>query len=58
MRDNGLYCSVRGHSRKMVYELRRAGRAVPHPERTSWLPQRNATTPCASAAESAYAQAG
>ena len=58
VRDNGLYCSVRGHSRKMVYELRRGGRAVPHPERTSWLPQRTATIPCASAAESAYPQAG
>ena len=54
VRDNGLYCSVRGHSRKMVYELRRGGRAVPNAERTSWQPQRNASISCASAAESAY----
>ena len=62
VRDNGIYCSVRGHSRKMVYELRRrtsanGGRPVPHPERSTWRPQLNASTAsCASAAESAQAE--
>jgi hypothetical protein len=58
VRDNGIYCSVRGHSRKMVYELRRGGRAVPHAERTTWQPQRNASISCASATESTYREEG
>jgi len=51
VRDNGIYCSVRGRTRKMVYELRRGG-AMRHPERVTWIPQRNASQPCASAYES------
>ena len=51
VRDNGIYCSVRGRTRKMVYELRR-GAAARHPERVTWIPQRNASQPCASAYES------